>query len=173
MPDAIKKRRAQDAQSRSKRVKRIRHELSIGLLTQSNTTEDDGMQIRSPSPHSIAAQYGRELLEMLDRVQHQVEVLQDEISLTKEDRERTCIKYEEELERYRDRIDTLEEQATYQKAVMEVTEEEVDMLEGETEHIRRKLREVVECVHGDVTGKTISIEGLKSRIIAIVDHAYL
>ncbi|KAG1836491.1 hypothetical protein C8R48DRAFT_680490 [Suillus tomentosus] len=93
-----------------------------------NTTEDDGMQVRSPSPHSIAAQYVRELLEMLDRVQHQVEVLQDEISLTK-----------------KKNANIPASNMKKSSKVMDVVEEEVDMLEGETEHIRRKLREVVDC----------------------------
>lgn len=110
---------------------------------------------------------------MLDRVQDQVAFIQDALRGCNEERESACITYEEELERYRDRIDSLEEQAIYQKTVMDVTDEEIDIMEGETETMRRKLREVVEFVQGDVIGKNMSVSVWKNRIIDIIDLAYV
>ncbi|KAG2108273.1 uncharacterized protein F5147DRAFT_652987 [Suillus discolor] len=139
----------------------------------SNSTDDDAMQPRSPSSHSIATQYTCELVEMLDHIQDQVVFLQDELCGCNKEHERTCIHYEEELKRYRDCIDSLEEQAIYQKTVMDVTDEEVDILEGEMEMMRRKLWEVVELVQADIIERNISIKVLKICLLNIVYHTYV
>lgn len=75
----------------------------------------DNSHVRSPSPHSIAAQHVRGLVKMLEHAEDQVEVLQDKLRGYKEESELTHVKHKEELERYHDHINSLEEQMTYQK----------------------------------------------------------
>ncbi|KAG1827851.1 hypothetical protein DFJ58DRAFT_849321 [Suillus subalutaceus] len=155
MSDYTNKRSTQEDVSPTEKIKRIQSHLNMKIPSYN---DQDVAQLRSPSPNSCTAQYARELLEMLERVDHQVEYLQEE-------RERTRIRHEEEVERYRDRIDTLEEEVMYQKALLDVTSEDVDRLEVETVKQKENIKAILEYAHGDAVERQICIEELKDRII--------
>lgn len=65
---------------------------------------------------------------MVERMDFEVKRLREKKSNYEKERERNRIQHEEEVERYCDRIDALEDELRYQRVLVEVTTGEVDQL---------------------------------------------
>lgn len=87
---------------------------------------------------------------MVERMDFEVKRLREKKSNYEKERERNRIQHEEEVERYCDRIDALEDELRYQRVLVEVTTGEVDQLNDELEQQRANIREVLERAHIEI-----------------------
>ncbi|KAG1840041.1 hypothetical protein F4604DRAFT_1940322 [Suillus subluteus] len=147
--------------------KRFRYDdLEMDQTAYNDEQDEDVTKLRSPSPQSIMRRHVREVLEMLNRVEYQVEYLQEEC-------EETRIKHEKEVERYQDRIDGLEEEVRYQQAIIDVISDDVERLEEETEGQKKDIEEFIEREHRDTAARKKRIAVLKDQITELVENANL
>ncbi|KAG1718637.1 uncharacterized protein EDB91DRAFT_1258406 [Suillus paluster] len=147
--------------------KRFRYDdLETDQTAYNDEQDEDVTKLRSPSPQSTMRRYVREVLEMLNRVEYQVDYLQEE-------REETRIKHEKDVERYQDRIDGLEEEVLYQQSIIDVISDDVERLEQETEGHKKDIEEFMEREHRDTVARKKRIAVLKDQITELVDNANL
>ncbi|KAG1830505.1 hypothetical protein DFJ58DRAFT_848438 [Suillus subalutaceus] len=147
--------------------KRFRYDdLEMDQTAYNDEQDEDVTTLRSPSPQSTMRRHVREVLEMLNRVEYQVDYLQEE-------REETRIKHEKEVERYQDRIDGLEEEVRYQQAIIDVISADVERLEEETEGQKKDVEEFIERELRDTVARKKRVAVLKDRITELVDNANL
>ncbi|KAG2045918.1 hypothetical protein BDR06DRAFT_977861 [Suillus hirtellus] len=135
------KRHCEDLPTSSRAIKRVRYQLQMETTPD---IDDDVTNIRSPSPNALITQYTRGLLELVEAMDFEVKRLRDKQSEYEEERERARIHHEQEVERYCDRIDALEDELRYQRVLVEVTTGEVDQLNDELEQQKTHIREVLE-----------------------------
>ncbi|KAG2352422.1 hypothetical protein BDR07DRAFT_1384288 [Suillus spraguei] len=112
--------------------------MSFGI---EDTQEENVTQLRSASSNLSQSTGG--LLEMIDRAHNQIASLLEELSSYEAERERTRVEHNTQVERYLSRIDALEEDNEYQKALLEATSEEVERLEAERETQEKALAELL------------------------------
>ncbi|KAG1867650.1 hypothetical protein F4604DRAFT_1927434 [Suillus subluteus] len=147
--------------------KRSRYDdLQIDQTVDNDELDEDVTQLRSPSPQSIMGQRVREILEMLSRVESQVEYLQEE-------REEILRAHEKDVERYEDRIDMLDEEVRYQQAVIDVISNDVDRLEEETAGQKREIEEFIQREHRDTVARNNRLAAFKDQIIGLVENVKL
>ncbi|KAG2031220.1 hypothetical protein BDR03DRAFT_986554 [Suillus americanus] len=163
---SAKKRHASEVLSMSKLSKRIRHDVLVDKTLYRDEQDQDITKMRTPSPQSTTRQNVLELLEMLDRVQYQAKHLQEE-------HEETRMRHEEEVERYRDRIDSLDEEVCYQQTIIDVISEDIDRLEEETERQTKEIEELLEREYCDTIARKDRVEVLKDHITQLIDGANL
>ncbi|KAG1846972.1 hypothetical protein DFJ58DRAFT_730302 [Suillus subalutaceus] len=141
-------------------------DLQTDQTVDNDELDEDVTQLRSPSPQSIMGRHVREILEMLSRVESQVEYLQEE-------REEILRAHEKDVERYEDRIDVLDEEVRYQQAVIDVMSNDVDRLEEETAGQKKEIEEFIEQARRDTVARNNRLAALKDQIIGLVENAKL
>ncbi|KAG1859397.1 hypothetical protein C8R48DRAFT_774735 [Suillus tomentosus] len=121
-------------------TKCIRDEIKIDETTYKHHEDNSISPVRSPTPQSHMCQNVREVLEMLDRVQYQVTYLRLEC-------EEARIAHEAEVERYRDRIEILEDELHYRQVIIDIISDDVNQLEEQMEGQRKHIEELMKREH--------------------------
>ncbi|KAG2045773.1 hypothetical protein BDR06DRAFT_1046548 [Suillus hirtellus] len=131
------KRHPQELRFTSSLMNRITNESRIIERTSKDAEHLDVPHSGSPTPQSIMRRDMQELLEIVDRLRHQVSYLQQE-------REEVRREHESQVERYRTRIDLLEDEVLYRQTIIDVISDDVDRLEEETEQQQKELNDIME-----------------------------
>ncbi|KAG2045934.1 hypothetical protein BDR06DRAFT_1015172 [Suillus hirtellus] len=162
----MQQRGTKEDSSTSRMIKRIRDEIEIDETTYEHDEDNFVSPVRSPTPKSHMRQNVREVLEMLDRVQYQVTYLRRE-------REEARIAHEAEVERYRDRIEILEDELRYRQVIIDVISDDVDQLEEQMEGQRKHIEELMKREHHQRIARNERITLVKHLITGLADTANL
>jgi DNA repair exonuclease SbcCD ATPase subunit len=158
--------------------------------------DDESLQyISSPTPGSPSQpdHYPTELVPLIERLEAHVKYLEEDRRRDRQELQKTTEKYEatlqamrdkhhveiedmkskhdEDLQRYRNRIQDLEDEVQYNNNILELRKEDVERLEEETDRQRHDIEELVGLRLQDDRARISLLFGMKDKIIDLIDDA--
>ncbi|KAG2081947.1 uncharacterized protein F5147DRAFT_660651 [Suillus discolor] len=177
------KRAADTALTPTKASKRMRIRLESAGRS-SDDKEKELNDLGSASQERTIKEYAYTLLEMLERLEYDVENSEADWFRDKKEFEETHIRHlqeieelrmmhHDELEQYQDRIDELEEDVRYKQDIIDVLTNDVSRLEEENDRHRTDIDRMIEHSVQDGIARRVSFSALKDTVIACFDKADL
>ncbi|KAG1817586.1 uncharacterized protein BJ212DRAFT_1480151 [Suillus subaureus] len=138
----------------------------------------------SPQPESTWKEHAVQLQETLQQVESHVAYLESDqvhshveleatITMHKAEVEEIKKRYEEDLERYCDCIDNLEEEVQYTTAILDIQMDDMEQLDGLTNTQRKEIEDLISLHIQDEMERFQANAIIRDKIVDLMDHTLL